>query len=204
METGGVDKRPGDPPTKKKHFQAYNLQFEDKMSIGREAVNKHALVVDPTPMPDDIPDVPEIGATSAPLKSASFYIGARCLPYNDDYMLCKEEAKGTGELDCLKEGRRVTRCAISVLEDINKHCLKEFRLHWQCLEQQNHQFYGCRPAEKLLSKCVFDNLKLEKKIPNTPEGETPVHLKENPLNKPNHEDVASLKAFKEAKSKGLI
>lgn len=78
-------------------------------------------------MPDDIPKVQEIGATSAPLMSASFFIGDRCQAYNDDYMKCKEEAKGRGELECLKEGRKVTRCAASVyvlalwtlLQDIN-------------------------------------------------------------------------------------
>ena len=46
--------------------------------------------------------------------SASFFIGARCQPYNDDYMKCKTEANGRGELDCLREGRKVTRCATSV------------------------------------------------------------------------------------------
>lgn len=46
--------------------------------------------------------------------SASFFIGARCQPYNDDYMKCKTEASGKGELDCLREGRKVTRCATSV------------------------------------------------------------------------------------------
>jgi NADH dehydrogenase (ubiquinone) 1 alpha subcomplex subunit 8 len=66
-------------------------------------------------MPDHIPKVKEIGATSAPLMSASFFIGARCRPYNDDYMQCKTESYGRGELDCMKEGRKVTRCAASVL-----------------------------------------------------------------------------------------
>jgi NADH dehydrogenase (ubiquinone) 1 alpha subcomplex subunit 8 len=46
--------------------------------------------------------------------SASFFIGARCQAYNDDYMKCKTEANGRGELDCLREGRKVTRCAASV------------------------------------------------------------------------------------------
>lgn len=31
-------------------------------------------------------------------------------------MMCKTEANGTGELDCMKEGRKVTRCASSVYE----------------------------------------------------------------------------------------
>ncbi len=65
-------------------------------------------------MPEDIPAVKEIGATSAPLMSASFFIGARCRPYNDDFMKCKAEAYGKGETECLREGRKVTRCAASV------------------------------------------------------------------------------------------
>jgi len=65
-------------------------------------------------MPDHIPKVEEIGTSSAPLLSASFYIGARCRPYNDDYMQCKTESYGRGEFDCMKEGRKVTRCASSV------------------------------------------------------------------------------------------
>lgn len=72
------------------------------------------MLIDTTPLPDNIPQVQEIGASSAPLLSASFFIGARCRDYNDDYMQCKTENPGKGELNCLKEGRRVTRCAQSV------------------------------------------------------------------------------------------
>lgn len=72
------------------------------------------MLIDTAPMPDHIPKVKEIGSSSAPLLSASFYIGARCQPYNDDYMQCKTEAYGRGEFDCMKEGRKVTRCASSV------------------------------------------------------------------------------------------
>lgn len=72
------------------------------------------VLIDVTPMPDHIPKVQEVGSTSAPLMSAAFFIGARCKPYNDDYMMCKDDAKGRGELECLKEGRKVTRCATSV------------------------------------------------------------------------------------------
>jgi NADH dehydrogenase (ubiquinone) 1 alpha subcomplex subunit 8 len=74
----------------------------------------HAVLVDKTPLPDHIPKVEEVGASSAPLTSAAFFIGDRCKAYNEDYMLCKHEAKGKGEVECLKEGRRVTRCAASV------------------------------------------------------------------------------------------
>lgn len=74
------------------------------------------VLIDTTPLPDDIPKVKELGASSAPLLSASFFIGARCKAYNDDYMMCKAEANGRGELECMKEGRKVTRCAASVYE----------------------------------------------------------------------------------------
>lgn len=74
----------------------------------------HGVLIDTTPLPAHIPKVDEIGATSGPLHSAAFFIGDRCTPYSEDYMLCKHAAKGRGELDCMKEGRRVTRCAASV------------------------------------------------------------------------------------------
>lgn len=156
--------------------------------------------MDLTPLPDSIPAVKEVGASSAPLMSASFFIGARCRPYNDDFMQCKDENPGTGQFDCLKEGRRVTRCASSVIEDINKSCLEQFRKHWQCLDNNNHQMWQCRKDEWKLNTCVFENLvrharwllwiyslaldvlthslqKLEKTIPGTPSYETPVHLR---------------------------
>lgn len=38
--------------------------------------------VDPTKAPSSVPSVPELGATSAPLKSAAFFIGAYCKEYN--------------------------------------------------------------------------------------------------------------------------
>ena len=116
------------------------------------------MLIDTTPLPDNIPKVDEIGASSAPLMSASYFIGARCKAYNDDFMVCKTEANGRGELECLKEGRKVTRCAASVLEDVNKSCLEQFRNHWQCLDNNNHQLWQCRKMERRLNKCVFDNL----------------------------------------------
>ena len=43
----------------------------------REVINDHLWLVDKTPLPPHIPQVPELGATTAPLLSASYYIGAR-------------------------------------------------------------------------------------------------------------------------------
>ncbi|KAL2212781.1 NADH dehydrogenase, alpha subcomplex, subunit 8 [Sarocladium strictum] len=134
-------------------------------------------LIDLTPLPDSVPAVKEIGASSAPLLSASFFIGARCRDYNDDYMQCKTEKPGVGEIECMKEGRRVTRCATSVLADINTHCLTEFRKHWECLDNRNHQLWQCRPAEWKLNECVYNKMNLEKKIPNQPTNVTPVELR---------------------------
>lgn len=39
-------------------------------------------LVDPTPMPNDVPKVSELGVTSAPLKSASFFLGTFCKDYS--------------------------------------------------------------------------------------------------------------------------
>ncbi|KAI0885994.1 NADH dehydrogenase, alpha subcomplex, subunit 8 [Annulohypoxylon maeteangense] len=143
----------------------------------RQPVFNQTALYDTTPLPDNIPKVKEVGATSAPLLSAAFFIGARCQPYNDDFMQCKNENPGRGELECLKEGRRVTRCASSVIGDINTHCLEEFRKHWQCLDDNNHQLWQCRKQEWKLNSCVYTNLKLEKTIPGAPKNEIPVHLR---------------------------
>ncbi|KAL8323867.1 hypothetical protein RB593_005348 [Gaeumannomyces tritici] len=151
-------------------------QTPPKMAARKPAFNQHVLY-DTTPLPDSIPKVKEIGASSAPLLSAAFFIGARCRDYNDDFMQCKNENPGTGEAKCLTEGRRVTRCARSVLEDINKSCLDEFRKHWQCLDNNNHQLWQCRADEWKLNKCVYDKTGLEKVIPDQPKNSTPVHLR---------------------------
>ncbi|KAK4177308.1 putative NADH-ubiquinone oxidoreductase subunit [Triangularia setosa] len=147
----------------------------------RKPTFNQQILLDPTPLPDSIPKVKEVGASSAPLLSAAFFIGARCKDYNDDYMQCKTENPGKGEFECLKEGRRVTRCARSVIEDINKSCLEQFRAHWTCLENNNHQLWQCRPDEWKLNKCVFDSLKLEKVIPDQPKQSTPVHLRQKQI-----------------------
>ena len=100
-------------------------QIFSTMSTAQQGSYSRREYVDPTPMPSDIPHVDEVGATSAPLKSAAFFIGAYCKEYNgsffrmqlyedlsliklEDFILCKNESRDPGH--CLKEGRRVTRC----------------------------------------------------------------------------------------------
>ncbi|KAL8660150.1 MAG: hypothetical protein Q9221_004861 [Calogaya cf. arnoldii] len=148
-----------------------------------------AVLIDTTPLPDSIPKVEEVGASSAPLMSAAYFIGARCKAYNDDYMMCKTEAHGRGEFECMKEGRKVTRCAASVIDDITKNCLQEFRNHWECLENNNQQLWHCRKWEWKLNGCVYQKLGLEKKIPGAPEHETPVHLRKRQIYSQNEPGV---------------
>jgi len=137
-----------------------------------------APYVDPTPEAAQ-PHVPEVGATSAPLKSAAFFIGAYCKEYNDDFMLCKGENRNPEH--CLKEGRRVTRCAIDLIEKLRENCATEFQRHWECLDFRNQEYYRCRKEERLLNGCAFDKLGLTKKIPGTSPGKTPIHEVPNPI-----------------------
>ena len=176
--------------------RASNTFTYQDMVFGSYFIGRHHWEnKDENKLPKDIPEVDEVGATSAPLLSASYYIGAKCKPYNDDFMMCKNENNG-GTLECMKEGRRVTRCAVSVLKDINKHCLDEFKLHYECLEQENHNMGHCRHSEGVLGKCIFQNLKLEKKIPGV---DQQIHLKENPIYQGLSNDKANTDAFIKAR-----
>jgi NADH dehydrogenase (ubiquinone) 1 alpha subcomplex subunit 8 len=71
----------------------------------------------------------------------------------EDFMLCKNENRDPGH--CLKEGRRVTRCAtdlcvlihclfsshsrniVSRITKMRENCLQQFDAHWNCLELHN-------------------------------------------------------------------
>ncbi|KAK0461622.1 uncharacterized protein EV420DRAFT_1266392 [Desarmillaria tabescens] len=127
------------------------------------------------------PKVEEIGATSGPLKSAAFFIGAHCKEYNEDFMLCKAENRDPAH--CLKEGRRVTRCAADLVRSrkCERTVRKQFETHWNCLERNNQEFYMCRKPERALNACMFEKLGLLKTIPGTPEGKKPIHEVENPV-----------------------
>jgi len=138
-----------------------------------------APYVDPTGAPSSVPPVQEIGATSAPLKSAAFFIGAYCKDFNDDFMLCKAENRKPEH--CLKEGRKVTRCATDVLEKMRENCATEFAKHWQCLDLHNQEYFRCRKPERALNSCVFTKLGLTKTIPGTPAGQKPIHEVESPI-----------------------
>jgi hypothetical protein len=60
-------------------------QAPDAMASHREAVQNDKDYVDPNPLPPSVPHVDELGTTSAPLKSASFFIGDYCREVNGEY-----------------------------------------------------------------------------------------------------------------------
>ncbi|KIY51658.1 NADH dehydrogenase, alpha subcomplex, subunit 8 [Fistulina hepatica ATCC 64428] len=137
--------------------------------------------VEPAPMPEQVPKVEELGVTSAPLKSAAFFIGSHCQAYNEDFMLCK--AENPDPAHCLLEGRRVTRCARDMIEKMRANCNDVWSKHWECLERENHEYYRCRDAERPLNKCMFEKLGLRKTIPGSPEDRPQIHENTKPLYK---------------------
>ncbi|CAE6425574.1 unnamed protein product [Rhizoctonia solani] len=170
------------------------------MSTFKSGSSSASPYIDPTPLPSNVPHVDEIGVTSAPLKSAAFFIGAHCKEYNDDFMLCKKESPDPA--NCLKEGRRVTRCAADLIEKMRASCAATYDAHWQCLENNNQvyhhllnldgtnfpphtikEFYKCRKPERKLNECVFENLGLKKTIPGAPTHKPQVHELTNPIYK---------------------
>ncbi|KAJ6536746.1 Ndufa8, NADH-ubiquinone oxidoreductase complex I 19kd subunit [Mycena vulgaris] len=128
----------------------------------------------------NVPKVAELGTTSAPLKSAAFFLGAYCKEYNGPTS-CSASLRTPTPAHCLKEGRRVTRCATDLITKMRENCLEQFDAHWGCLELNNHQYYRCRPAERTLNTCMFEKLGLLKVIPGSPEGQKPIHEVENPV-----------------------
>ncbi|KXS18348.1 hypothetical protein M427DRAFT_96058, partial [Gonapodya prolifera JEL478] len=135
--------------------------------------------VEPKPLSPSIPEVKEVGATSAALETASFFLGAHCKDVNEDFMLCKSESADPKH--CLKEGRRVTRCAQDMIRKLKANCETEWRTYYEAYDWNNHMFQSVRKEEKAFSECVFAKLGLEKVVTGTPEGATPIHLRPNPM-----------------------
>jgi hypothetical protein len=83
-------------------------------------------------------------------------------------MLCKNESRDPAH--CLKEGRRVTRCATDLwvilllkfsfayincqirITKMRENCLQQFDAHWECLEKRNQVcITACRLTSTLES-----------------------------------------------------
>ncbi|KAJ3297923.1 hypothetical protein HK104_011383 [Borealophlyctis nickersoniae] len=144
------------------------------MIAHREGVFVEGLWVETSPLsPEIAPPVEEVGCTSAPLESMAYFFNAHCKDYTEDFMLCKNE--NLDPRNCLKEGRKVTRCALNLIQKLKDNCDKEWQQHWNCLDFNNHELWRCRPAEREFNDCVFKKLGLVKDIPETPEGQEHIH-----------------------------
>jgi NADH dehydrogenase (ubiquinone) 1 alpha subcomplex subunit 8 len=117
-----------------------------------------------------------VEATSSVLMSSAYFINEHCKDYSDDYMLCRRE--NSDPRVCEKEGRKVSRCVNSLLSLLDKNCPEEFDNHWKCLEMNNNYYWKCRSEEKQFNACVFKMLGMKKSIPDAPDYEIPVHMRE--------------------------
>lgn len=160
-----------------------------------------AFTADPTPS-----DFTEIKATHAALLTASYFVDAHCRAYSDDYMQCKRENGDPAK--CALEGRKVTRCALDLLQQLENNCGKEYERAWRCLGDGNNYYWKCRGEERELNRCVFSKMVwcikcifarsafvtlavsslmillplslqgYKKVIPDAPDYEKPVHMRE--------------------------
>ena len=81
------------------------------MSFWHNPSSAEKPYAEPTPLPDDVPKVQELGVTSAPLKSAAFFIGAYCKDYNGAFVYFALSKGGDGvggvlELSTRREGHK--------------------------------------------------------------------------------------------------
>ncbi|KAG9317691.1 Ndufa8, NADH-ubiquinone oxidoreductase complex I 19kd subunit, partial [Chiua virens] len=151
------------------------------MGIFRDSASSSTPYKDATPLPDSVPKVQELGVTSATAQECRlFHWGLLQGVQWCDFMLCKNEAGGDHGR-CLKEGRRVTRCATDLINKMRENCLEQFEAHWNCLESNNQEYYACRKPERTLNKCMFEKLGLVKTIPGSPAGQKQMHEVENPI-----------------------
>lgn len=71
------------------HIQVvYHSDQVHRSSMSREAIFKDKPYIDPNPLPSSIPSVDELGVTSAPLKTAAFFLGQFCKDVNGDTGSC--------------------------------------------------------------------------------------------------------------------
>ncbi len=112
-------------------------------------------------------EVEEIQATSSVLIAGAHHMGKFCEEDFKDFMGCRYVTKDPRQ--CLKEGKLVTKCAMSFFKKLKDHCNDEFTKYWNCLDVNNQEYGRCRKAQSPYDKCVLENLNIAT--------EQPVHLK---------------------------
>lgn len=70
------------------------------MTVYKDGAKSSHPYKEPASLPDSIPKVQELGTTSAPLKSAAFFLGAYCKEYNGLSHSTCSLCLGTDANDC--------------------------------------------------------------------------------------------------------
>eukprot|EP01135_Chromosphaera_perkinsii_P010725 Nk52_evm4s2209 gene=Nk52_evmTU4s2209 len=107
-----------------------------------------------------VPEVQEVEATSAPLMAAGRHFGKACEAPSLAFMQCKED-NGQDPSKCLKEGAKVTRCALEFFKELRQNCNEEYTNHWTCLDNNNQDMTKCGPTKEEYNECVFQKMGIE-------------------------------------------
>jgi len=77
-------------------------------------------------------------------------------------MQCRAEERDPRK--CLNEGREVTECGLSFIQDVKKTCRDEAEAFARCVEwnSQDLQFEFCRREEKIFDACMDKKMKAVK------------------------------------------
>ncbi|XP_017888759.1 NADH dehydrogenase [ubiquinone] 1 alpha subcomplex subunit 8 [Ceratina calcarata] len=97
------------------------------------------------------------------IQAAAVFLGKRCEWFNNEFMLCRYELRDPRK--CLKEGKDVTKCALEGLQDIKKHCRKEFEAHVDCVINHDPVVLDhakCAKTKQMFDECMAKNLNLER------------------------------------------
>eukprot|EP00270_Netrium_digitus_P004776 TRINITY_DN1610_c0_g1_i2.p2 TRINITY_DN1610_c0_g1~~TRINITY_DN1610_c0_g1_i2.p2 ORF type:complete len:108 (+),score=32.91 TRINITY_DN1610_c0_g1_i2:108-431(+) len=89
-------------------------------------------------------------ATSAVLMAASRHITARCGGVNKAFLECKRRDENPEV--CLKEGQDVTRCALSLLNELHAQCPKAMDDYCKCMNYYSSEFPFCRKQQATFEK----------------------------------------------------
>ena len=84
--------------------------------------------------------------TSAVLMTAWTHIATKCTAPNKAFMQCK--AGDSDPAACLAKGDEVSRCALSVLKELNDSCSQEFNAYAKCMDYNSNEFESCRTEQK--------------------------------------------------------
>ena len=105
-------------------------------------------------------EVEEATFTSAVLHGAALYYHNYCEKPNDEFMDCRIDSKDPRK--CLKEGHKVTECAVKFFKKVKDSCNESFTEYWTCLDYNNQDYAKCRKPQESFDTCMLDKLDLKR------------------------------------------